>query len=119
MSVLAKLRLVELERELARLRHERDRAFNALVRAEVGTPTWRARNLDLESLDVEITGVVARMNTTPSARGVRSAYRASTVVVTLSLSAEDREHLDARARQAGLSRSAFVRRWIRGEGRGA
>lgn len=63
MTVVAKLRLVELERELARLRHQRDRAFNALVRAEVGTREWRARNLDLESLDVEIAGVVARMST--------------------------------------------------------
>lgn len=72
MTLVPKLRLTALERELARLRHERDRAFTALVRSEVGTREWRAHNLDLESLDVEIAGVVARMSTiTADAEGRR------------------------------------------------
>ncbi len=53
-----------------------------------------------------------RARNAPSAQGDRTAYRAGTVVVTLSLSARDRDYLDALARREGLSRSALVRRWI-------
>lgn len=53
-----------------------------------------------------------RARNAPSAQGDRRTYRAGTVVVTLSLSAQDRDCLDALARREGLSRSALVRLWL-------
>ena len=47
-----------------------------------------------------------------SAQGDRKAYRAGTVVVTLSLMVQERDRLDALAKRQGLSRSALVRLWI-------
>jgi hypothetical protein len=47
-----------------------------------------------------------------SAQGDRKAYHTGTIVVTLSLSARDRDRLDALAKRQGLSRSALVRQWI-------
>ena len=54
-----------------------------------------------------------RARNAPSAQGDRRSYRARTVVVTLSLAPEDRDRLDALARNAGMTRSGFVARWIR------
>jgi uncharacterized protein (DUF1778 family) len=49
-----------------------------------------------------------RARLSPAAQGDRRAYQARTVCVTLSLSPEERDHLDAAAKRAGMSRSGFV-----------
>lgn len=57
----------------------------------------------------------ARQRHTRATNGDRRAYQAGTITVSLSMTPEERDRLDAEAARLKLSRSAFVRALVRGD----